>query len=216
MVETWFALSREDQADALEQAEYELPDRPAYLLEKDIWVVWVLSVVYNSPFANKLTFKGGTSLSKVYKIINRFSEDIDLTYDIRELVPELLSDRNPIPVSKTKAKKISDKVKKILPGWIESSVKPVIESALSDFCLQAELSIGGNGKDQLIIAYSPLTTADETGYVSQTIKLEFGARATGEPHHTDNVVCDIAAAIEGVDFPTANPLVMDAERTFWE
>ena len=63
MVESWFALSREDQADALEQAENDLPDRPAYLLEKDIWVVWVLSVVYNSPFANKLTFKGGTSLS---------------------------------------------------------------------------------------------------------------------------------------------------------
>ena len=46
-----------------------------------------------------MTFKGGTSLSKVYKVIDRFSEDIDLTYDIRELVPDLLRDGNPIPAS---------------------------------------------------------------------------------------------------------------------
>lgn len=46
-----------------------------------------------------LTFKGGTSLSKVLKIIDRFSEDIDVTYDVRELVPDLLREGNPLPVS---------------------------------------------------------------------------------------------------------------------
>ena len=89
MSESWFALSRADQAEALEVAAGRT-GRPAHLLEKDIWVVWALSAIYASPLAEKLTFKGGTSLSKVYKIIDRFSEDIDLTYDIRELVPDLL------------------------------------------------------------------------------------------------------------------------------
>lgn len=81
MADSWFTLSREDQAEALEVAAAQT-GRPAHLLEKDIWVVWTLSAIYESALAEKLTFKGGTSLSKVYKIIDRFSEDIDLTYDI--------------------------------------------------------------------------------------------------------------------------------------
>jgi predicted nucleotidyltransferase component of viral defense system len=59
----------------------------------------VLSAIYESDLASKLTFKGGTSLSKVYHIIDRFSEDVDLTYDIRELAIDLLKQGNPIPVS---------------------------------------------------------------------------------------------------------------------
>jgi hypothetical protein len=70
--------------------------RPAHLLEKDIWVLWALSAIYESTLASKLTFKGGTSLSKVYRIIDRFSEDVDLTYDIRELAADLLQHGNPI------------------------------------------------------------------------------------------------------------------------
>ena len=91
MPESWFELSSADQAEALEVAAGR-SGRPAHLLEKDIWVVWALAAIYSSPLADTLTFKGGTSLSKVYKVIDRFSEDIDLTYDIRELVPDLLRD----------------------------------------------------------------------------------------------------------------------------
>jgi predicted nucleotidyltransferase component of viral defense system len=82
MAELWFSLSRGDQAEALEVAAART-GRPAHLLEKDIWVVWVLSAIYSSSLASKLTFKGGTSLSKVYQIIDRFSEDLDLTYAIK-------------------------------------------------------------------------------------------------------------------------------------
>jgi len=96
MPESWFELSLADRSEALEVAAAR-SGRPAHLLEKDIWVVWALSAIYASPLGDTLTFKGGTSLSKVYKVIDRFSEDIDLTYDIRELVPDLLRDGNPIP-----------------------------------------------------------------------------------------------------------------------
>ncbi|OAH97082.1 hypothetical protein A1353_23485 [Methylomonas methanica] len=106
MAESWFLLSRADQAEALEFAAART-GRPAHLLEKDIWVVWALAAIYESELANKLTFKGGTSLSKVYRIIDRFSEDIDLTYDIRELVPDLLAQGNPIPDTASQEKKIS-------------------------------------------------------------------------------------------------------------
>lgn len=57
----------------------------AVVLEKDFWVCWLLGVLFGSEFAASLVFKGGTSLSKVFGVIERFSEDIDLS-----LSPEFL------------------------------------------------------------------------------------------------------------------------------
>lgn len=213
MSESWFALSREDQAEALEVAAAST-GRPPHLLEKDTWVVWTLSAIYESALAEKLTFKGGTSLSKVYKIIDRFSEDVDLTYDIREVVPDLLRNGNPIPASSSQAKKITDTVRDRLPDWIKNTVQPILESAIQRDGVQATLSLAGKENEKLILTYTPIKVG--TGYAASTIQLEFGGRATGEPHQRHAVACDMAPAIEGISFPTAQPLVMGAERTFWE
>lgn len=213
MAESWFELSRQDQSEALEVAA-DRTGRPAHLLEKDIWVVWTLAAIYESALANKLTFKGGTSLSKAYKIIDRFSEDIDLTYDIRELVPDFLPDGNPIPVTHSQEKKITSAVRHRLPDWIATTVIPIINSSLIKTNLEASLIIAGIENEKLIIHYPALKTG--TGYAAASIQLEFGARATGEPNFVHEVASDIASVIDGVEFPTARPLVMAAERTFWE
>ena len=60
------------------------------MLEKDFWVSWVLGVLFDSRFADALVFKGGTSLSKVSGVIDRFSEDIDLS-----LAPGFLTSASP-------------------------------------------------------------------------------------------------------------------------
>ncbi len=213
MAESWFDLDTTDQAEALEVAAGKI-GRPPHLLEKDIWLVWTLSAIYNSPLGDTLTFKGGTSLSKVYKVIDRFSEDIDLTYDIRQLVPDVLKDANPIPTTASQEKKISSAVRERLPIWIREKVQPVIEQALVENGIQAKLSFSGKDNDKLIIGYPAIKRG--TGYAEATILLEFGARSTGEPHHIHPIGCDIASAIEGVAFPKAQPLVMAVERTFWE
>jgi len=213
VAESWFELNTADQSEALEIASAQT-GRPAHLLEKDIWIVWVLSAIYNPALCEHLTFKGGTSLSKVYKIIDRFSEDIDLTYDIRALVPDLLHQGNPIPVSPSQEKKISNTVKNRLPLWIQSEVIPIIEAALKKSKLDASFSMAGKENEKLIISYPALKTG--TGYAKASIQLEFGARATGEPNDFYDVSCDIESRIPGVIFPTARPLVMKAERTFWE
>ena len=83
-------LSVEERRYALRAAQAEGPHR-AFLLEKDIWVVATLGVLFEAPFGQKLVFKGGTSLSKVWRAIRRFSEDIDITYDIRGFAPELVA-----------------------------------------------------------------------------------------------------------------------------
>ncbi len=84
-------LSPTARRDALEVAERECGQQ-TYLLEKDTWVVTTLRVLFEAPFGRHLVFKGGTSLSKVWKAIRRFSEDIDITYDIRGFAPDLVAD----------------------------------------------------------------------------------------------------------------------------
>ena len=183
-------------------------------MEKDVWVVWVLSAIDQSPLANKLTFKGGTSLSKAYKIIDRFSEDIDLTCDIREIASDLLRHGNPIPETASHAKKISDHVRARLPMWIEREVMPMLREALERDGLQSSLMLAGLERNKLLLNYSPIKRG--MGYTAASVQLEFGGRATGEPHQRHAVVCDMAQAIPEIGFPTAQPLVLAAERTFWE
>ena len=68
--------------------------------------------------------------------------------------------------------------------------------------------------ERLLVVYDPLF--EEYGFVRPEVMVEFGARSTGEPHERRPVVCDAAACLPGLSFPTACPSVMLAERTFWE
>lgn len=217
MAESFLALSRDDQREVLEVAR-EKTDRPTHLLEKDVWVVWTLGALFNSPLAADLTFKGGTSLSKAYKIIDRFSEDIDLTCDIRKLIPELVGDLRDedgaLPTNRSQANKWTRAVRERLPDWIATNVRPVLEAALLRDGLHARLEIGGKDHDPLLLHYPALKTG--TGYVSPVVVLEFGGRATGEPHQVLPVTCDMDGHVPNVSFPTALPQVMSVARTFWE
>ena len=99
MADHYLDLETDVRREALEFAASE-SGRPAYLLEKDIWVVWTLRTLFGAPVGASLVFKGGTSLSKAYGVIRRFSEDVDLTYDIRDIAPDLIGDSaNPLPRS---------------------------------------------------------------------------------------------------------------------
>jgi hypothetical protein len=213
VAEYFFELTQDDQREALEQVRAET-GRPTHLLEKDLWVVWTLRALFTSPQAADLTFKGGTSLSKAYKIIDRFSEDIDLTLDIRKLIPDLVSSGSGLPTSRSQADKWTKVVRKRLPEWIATNVRPVIEAALAHDRLDAQIEIGGNEREKLFLKYPALSRG--TGYVPPVVTLEFGSRATGEPHQVMPVACDMDGHLPDVSFPTASPLVMSVARTFWE
>jgi hypothetical protein len=209
MPEQFFDLSKQDQLEALQFAAAQT-GRPAHLLEKDLWVVWTLRALFSANIGQSLTFKGGTSLSKAYKVIDRFSEDIDLTYDIRELIPEFTG-HSDLPSSRSEARRWSSKVRERLPGWIQQTIHPVLQSTLEQEQLDAELEVTG---EKLFLRYPAM--ASGTGYIPPVVTLEFGARSTGEPHAPQHVLCDMAGAVEGVTFPEADPIVMDIARTFWE
>lgn len=211
MADIFFQLFAADRREALGVAATQ-SGCPMHLLEKDIWVVWTLDVIFGTPFANKLVFKGGTSLSKAYGVIRRFSEDIDVTYDIRAVAPDLVGDApEPLPPNRSQEKKWTSEIRTRLSKWVSNDVLPLIANALSEQRLPARAAAEN---DKILIQYEPLATG--SGYVRPTIIIEFGARSTGEPYEIRPVSCDAAEYLAGVVFPTATPRVMRAERTFWE
>lgn len=207
----FFQLSPEERLEALNTAA-NTSGIPPHLLEKDIWVVWALRHLFTGPYAQHLVFKGGTSLSKAYGVIRRFSEDVDLTYDIRAIASDLMGDTgSPLPASKSQEKKWSKEIRARLASWVNAEIVPRLKQDLLQQGLPAAVRAEG---DKVFIDYEPLSSG--TGYVAPSVMLEFGARSTGEPSEPRAIHCDAAGHLRGVEFPTATPQVMRAERTFWE
>lgn len=211
MADAFLNLAAADRREVLGVAA-DRSGRPAHLLEKDAWVVWALAALYGSPLGEHLVFKGGTSLSKAYGVIRRFSEDVDLTYDIRALAPDLVGGNGEaLPKTRGEEKRWSSEVRKRLPEWVAGTAQPTIANALASEGLAGAIRVED---DKLFIDYE--VTATGSGYVAPSVMLEFGARSTGEPASLRDVVCDASGLVEDVVFPTARPRVMHAERTFWE
>ena len=206
------ALSVEDRLDALRVAQ-DASGRRAFLLEKDLWVVQTLRVLFDGPFGAGIVFKGGTSLSKAYHAIRRFSEDVDVTYDIRSFAPDLVASagRNALPASRSQEKRWSRAIRSRLAEWVQDEALRVVGNGLSREWLPADVSASG---ESLLIRYESLL--NDAGFVRPEVIVEFGARSTGEPNERRLVVCDAAAHVPGLVFPTAYPTTMLAERTFWE
>jgi hypothetical protein len=210
MAEPYLTLSPEDQLAALGVAAT-ASGRPVHLLEKDIWVVWALQGLFESDLGKHLVFKGGTSLSKGYDIIERFSEDIDLTYDVREIIPELATGDPPIPASRSQADKWTKRARERLPVWVKDKALPVLQKHAEATGVSVTFRVES---DVIFVDYDQITEGSE--YVAPSVKLEFGARSTGDPSEARAIVCDAAASLPELGFPTAKPKVMLPKRTFWE
>jgi len=210
MAENYLTLSREDRLEALGVAATE-SGRPVHLLEKDIWVVWAIDGLFSSDFGKHLVFKGGTSLSKAYDVIGRFSEDIDVTYDVRELIPELVREGAPIPRSNSQAKKWRDAIDEKLAAWVKDKALPAINKHVEATGVDVTVTAEGTN---IYIDYDPL--AKGKGYVAPRVTIEFGARSTGEPSEERQIACDAAPHLPDLAFPTAKPKAMLPKRTFWE
>lgn len=151
-------------------------------------------------------------MAEGYHIINRFSEDVDLTYDIRVLAPHLSGPGlDPLPATRSQENRWTKEIRSRLPHWIAEQVVPRISKALVDQELTGALSAEG---EKVFFEYAPLAAGSD--YVRPLVMLEFGARSTGEPWETRAITCDAAPSVAGVVFPSATARVMRPERTFWE
>jgi predicted nucleotidyltransferase component of viral defense system len=104
MAEQFMRLPESDQAEILIALSHKLKKEPI-VLEKDIWVCWTLQALFTMPGRLPMAFKGGTALSKVYNVIERFSEDLDITLDYRGFIDEIKGEH-----SRSAAKKIGEQL----------------------------------------------------------------------------------------------------------
>ena len=205
-------LPARERREALQAAEV-LCGRRTQLLEKDIWVVATLAVLFEASFGRHLVFKGGTSLSKVWQAIRRFSEDIDITYDIRGFAPDLVvgGDEEAIPPTRSQERRWTRAIRPRLAEWVRDTAGPLVRDKLEQAGFTARIRADA---ERLYVAYDPLF--EPIGPIRPEVKVDFGARSTGEPHVVRPVVCDAAPHLPELGFPEARPAVMLPERTFWE
>ena len=171
-----------------------------------------LEVLFSAPFGKDLVFKGGTSLSKAYGVIRRFSEDIDITYDIRAFAPELTGgDHEPLPVSRSQEQRWTRAIRSQLAAWTRDQALPVLQAGLAERGVAAETVAE---QDRIFLRYRP--SFGDAGFVRPEVMVEFGARSTGDPRTVRLVECDAAAHLPEIALPRVFPSVMLAERTFWE
>ena len=188
---------------------------PVQAVEKDLWVTVVLQMVFTLPVANHLVFKGGTSLSKVWKVIQRFSEDIDLAID-----PSIWGFEGNL------TKKQIKRLRKASSIFVRDELSHLLQEAVSETgmekWLQVEADPDGEGDGTypeprvIHIRYKSLFDED-LPYLHSEVKLEVGARSLLEPTSEALVtsvlenVLPISTTFKQVMIPTAL-----AEKTFLE
>ena len=137
MPEAYLELSPEDQKDILQTAAAQL-GRQESVLEKDVWVCWALEALFSMPNAHPMAFKGGTSLSKVYHIIDRFSEDVDITLDYKNFDDVGYKDypKKFDPFSKDASRnqitKYSERLKGYVKSYAQEVIVPYLQSELNE------------------------------------------------------------------------------------
>ncbi len=184
------------------------------VLEKDVWVCWVLKTLFEMPNRLPMAFKGGTSLSKVYRAIQRFSEDVDVTLDFRGLEAE--ADPFAPGVSRSQLTRLGDALKSKVRDHVRDVVRPGFEAALLAEFGQgaATVTIDGTDGDAMRIQY-PSVFGTST-YLRESVLVEFGGRNTTEPNAEHVIRPDIADRINQLEFPCARVTVLSPLRTFWE
>ena len=208
------------------------------IIEKDFWVCWTLRRLMEVPvLRDHLTFKGGTSLSKAYGIIERFSEDIDLTIGrdaplVSETLPPMEDG-----ISGKERERRTKALKAAAQSYVQTIALPELAKAIEaslgttedwtvridpddrdaqtilfEYPKLLEYSIGGWGR-----SYGQSYGTVTDGYIKPRIKLEFGARGETEPSESRTITPYLAAEFPG-ELPNAEVQVstLSVLRSFWE
>lgn len=184
------------------------------IVEKDFWVCYILEYLFHDcEYRDNLVFKGGTSLSKVYHLINRFSEDIDLILDWRVL--GYGEDEPWVERSNTKQDIFNKNANVQAEIFLGKKFLPLVKKDLSKkMGMEANLYIEGNDPQTVLFAY-PRSFQDDS--ILQVIRLEIGALAAWTPSEEHSIRPYVAEEYPQLFTNSEFVLpVVSAERTFWE
>jgi predicted nucleotidyltransferase component of viral defense system len=193
----------------------------AVSVEKDFWVCWTLRELFTLPgIGEHLTFKGGTSLSKAWKLIERFSEDIDIIVDKEGLGfgGDAAPDKAPSNKQrKTRLENLMDACRQWVQGTLQPAFADRLLAALGETDWRLEVDPDMPDGQCLLFHYPSVFPAGAAGYVRPVVKIELGARSDDWPHETKFIQPCVIEHFPAFDPDSAFPVrVLAAERTFWE
>ena len=209
-MERWYNESAVDKKIAYEQIGEKI-NLPAYAVEKDWWVVQTLTLLLKTEIGKHLVFKGGTSLSKAWGLIERFSEDIDLA-----------ADRSFYKFEGDLNKRGRTNLRKTAKIYTIETLFPELKKMFLDAGLiNVDLQIGeitSSDQDPVIINVNYPNVIDSPGYIQPRVQIEIGCRSLFEPNESRTIISLVDEQYPTAKFsqePIQIPTVVPA-RTFLE
>lgn len=214
----------DDRAGLLLETGQRLGTAPQNV-EKDFWVCWTLDVLFNGPasMGPRFLFKGGTSLSKGFGLIERFSEDIDITIFRDDLgegasVPELeaLSGKK----RHAKLDSIRDASREFIGTTLLDEVSAALAQVIEAMGLpktagRVEIDRDDDSRQTLLVWYPTVSEASD-GYIRKAVKIEGGAKSALDPHAEHVIQPYLADDLQSFDLTVPSVRIVDPERTFWD
>lgn len=193
-------------------------------IEKDFWVCWTLDALFNGlgEGGPRLLFKGGTSLSKGFGLISRFSEDIDVTVfreDIGE--PATIEELEALSGKKRKARldAIKDACQAYIGGPLRAELTQILRDRLQAASLPADAArVEADDTDpdgQTLLVWYPAATP-RSDYVRAAIKIESGAKSALDPNSDVPIKPYVDDDLPALDLTVPAVRTVDPERTFWD
>lgn len=208
-------LSPDERRLYVEQAAVRRNVSPV-MLDKDFWVCWMLGVLFQSEYAGSLVFKGGTSLSKVFGVIDRFSEDIDLSLSPAFLkLPQAGTSRNQAHKWMTRAEAACGEA-------VQHQIGPAMEAAVAAVLGKGrrpwfEFLIDSLTNSPVLLFHYPSSQPTGFDYLKRSVKLEFGSLTDQQPVGRHPIRPWMADAIpEAFADWRCEVVALEVERSFWE
>lgn len=211
-LENWLSLPTETKAAVFEETAAQ-KGLPAAATEKDWWVVRTLELVFKTSIAQHTVFKGGTSLSKAWQLIDRFSEDIDLALDRTFLGISQ-------PIEMMSGSQVS-KLRKLSAEFIQEAFYPELNKLFKKTGLEANLHLSpvkSADQDPLIIEVHYSSVTNPHPYLPNRVLVEIGSRSLMEPQEIRTFSSMVGETFAGrpfadlpIEIPTVHP-----QRTFLE
>jgi hypothetical protein len=179
-------------------------------LEKDIWICHVLGVLFSISGLPLIVFRGGTSLSKAFNAIDRFSEDIDLTISHEDILPET---SNFFDFSSNKRNNLLDSLSALLVEILREKIYPLLSEALG---IYGKIAFDEQEKMTISFFYNSILDVPVNSYINKKVMLEFGGRGGIEPNSVIKISPYAARLHPELQFPEPSARVVSGTRTFWD
>ena len=189
-------------------------------VEKDFWVCWTLDALFNGLELGgpRLLFKGGTSLSKAFGLISRFSEDIDITVFRHDLGQGAeIADLDALSGKKRRARldAIRTACKAYIAGPLATQFTDIAASFIPKNRFRLELDPDDKDGQSLLFWY-PAVTATAGDYIRSAVKIEAGAKSAVDPHVAASIVPYVTQDLPDLDLTVTNVITVEPARTFWD